>query len=83
MQVVGMAERGGFEPPVPLLGADTISSFHHHFGCKEELMADEKVLSLRLPAPLHKKIAALAEKDFRSLNAEIVYLLTKAVEGEK
>jgi hypothetical protein len=49
----------------------------------EELMADEKVLSLRLPAALHKKIAALAEKDLRSLNAEIVFLLTKAVEGEK
>jgi hypothetical protein len=26
MQVVGMAERGGFEPPVPLLGVHTISS---------------------------------------------------------
>ena len=49
----------------------------------EEVMDAEKTLSLRLPAALHKKIAALAEKDLRSVNAEIVYLLTKAIEGKK
>jgi len=58
-------------------------SLLHHFDSMEELMAEEKALSLRLPATLHKKIVALAEKDLRSVNAEIVFLLTKAIEGEK
>jgi hypothetical protein len=34
-----------------------------------------KVVNLRVPEDIHKAIKELAEKDRRSLNAEIVYIL--------
>lgn len=37
-------------------------------------------LLLRLPPDLHAALVALAEREGRSLNAQIVYLLKKALE---
>jgi hypothetical protein len=42
------------------------------------VMDEGKRLTLRLPAALHARIAEQAERDRRSLNAEIVYLLESA-----
>lgn len=37
---------------------------------------------VRLPADLHRRIVQLAERDLRSLNAEMVWLLRRAVDTE-
>lgn len=42
----------------------------------------EVKLLLRLPPELHALVKALAERDVRSLNSEIVYLLRRAAEDE-
>ena len=39
----------------------------------------KKSVLLRLPPSLHNRIAAWAEEDFRSINGQIEYLLTQAV----
>ena len=39
----------------------------------------KKSILLRLPPSLHNRIAAWAEEDFRSVNGQIEYLLTRAV----
>ena len=39
----------------------------------------KKSIILRLPPTLHEKIAAWAEEDFRSVNGQIEYLLSRAV----
>jgi predicted HicB family RNase H-like nuclease len=36
----------------------------------------KKALNLRLPAPLHAKLAASAERNHRSITAEITHALT-------
>lgn len=51
-------------------------------------MADEKKsresrYPLRLPPELHEQIQVLAQKNFHSVNAEMVRLLRKAIEIEK
>ncbi len=51
-------------------------------------MADEKKsresrYPLRLPPELHQQIQKLAEKNFHSVNAEMVRLLRKAIEIEQ
>lgn len=49
---------------------------------ERELKAKEtakKSVLLRLPPSLHNQIAAWAEEDFRSINGQIEYLLSKAV----
>lgn len=49
---------------------------------ERELKAREKAkkqVLLRLAPSLYDAVAALAEEDFRSVNAEIEYLLTEAV----
>lgn len=38
---------------------------------------------LRLPPDLHEQIQALAQKNFHSVNAEMVRLLRKAIELEQ
>lgn len=40
---------------------------------------NEVRISLRLPADLHKLLADRSEKDLRSLNAEILFLLREAL----
>ena len=40
---------------------------------------DKKNLPLRLSPTLYAKISKWAEEDFRSINGQIEYLLTKAV----
>ena len=57
---------------------------------EEEILEREKVLKqkenakksiiLRLPPSLHQQIAAWAEEDFRSVNGQIEYLLSRAVQ---
>ena len=37
-------------------------------------------LQLRLSTALHEKIRAIAEKEMRSINAQMEYMLTKSVE---
>ena len=39
----------------------------------------KKSIILRLPPSLHTQIAAWAEEDFRSVNGQIEYLLSRAV----
>lgn len=39
----------------------------------------KKSIILRLPPSLHNQIVAWAEEDFRSVNGQIEYLLTRAV----
>jgi hypothetical protein len=41
------------------------------------------VTSVRLPVDLRDSLNKRAEKNFRSVNAEIVYLLRKGVEAHK
>ncbi len=43
----------------------------------------KKQVLLRLAPGLWNEIASLAEEDFRSVNAEIEYLLTQAVKGRR
>lgn len=43
----------------------------------------EKQIKIRLPESLHADISALADRDLRSLQAEIVFLLRKAVATRK
>ncbi|MFW5486534.1 MAG: Arc family DNA-binding protein [Sphaerochaetaceae bacterium] len=40
---------------------------------------DKKQIVLRLSPTLWKQVASWAEQDFRSINSQIEYLLTKAV----
>ena len=40
---------------------------------------EKKSVLLRLPPSLHNQIAAWAEEDFRSINGQIEYLLTQAI----
>lgn len=47
-----------------------------------DVVVGEVSLILRLPPDLHAKLKALAERDERSLNREIVYLLKQAAEDE-
>ncbi|GAA2140054.1 Arc family DNA-binding protein [Streptomyces synnematoformans] len=44
-------------------------------------MDEEKRVTLRLPAELHEALKSAAEKDRRSINAEIVYLLERSLES--
>jgi len=39
-------------------------------------------LQLRLPRHLHRQVIELAEKEMRSLNSQIVWILTKAVQSD-
>ena len=48
------------------------------FWCYNSDMEDEVRLTLRLPATLHQQIVALARRDRRSLNGELVFLLERA-----
>ena len=53
---------------------------------ERELAAKEskrKQIVLRLPESLWNEIARWAEDDFRSINGQIEYLLTKSVRGRK
>lgn len=43
-------------------------------------MSKEKKLTIRIPEELHEKLTHLAQKDTRSLNAELIVLLKEAVE---
>ncbi len=43
--------------------------------------ADVKI-TVRLPVSVHKMLVKLAEREARSLNGEIVYLLQRAAEAE-
>lgn len=38
---------------------------------------------LKMPRALHDKLKTLAERERRSLHSQIIYLLEKAIEGEK
>ena len=49
---------------------------------KDKEKAKKQVL-LRLAPSLYDAVASLAEEDFRSVNAEIEYLLTQAVKGRR
>ncbi len=49
---------------------------------KDKEKAKKQVL-LRLAPSLYDTVAALAEEDFRSVNAEIEYLLTQAVKTRR
>lgn len=40
-------------------------------------------LNLRLPPELHKALVEMAERDLRSLNAEILHILRRAVENDR
>ncbi len=61
----------------------------HIRAMEEEILQKEKAIKqkesakksiiLRLPPSLHNQIAAWAEEDFRSVNGQIEFLLTKAV----
>ncbi len=42
----------------------------------------KKSIILRLPPSLHNQIVAWAEEDFRSVNGQIEYLLTRAVKAK-
>ena len=44
---------------------------------------DKKSVLLRLSPSLYKELAAWAEDDFRSINSQIEYLLTQAVNKRK
>lgn len=44
---------------------------------------DKKSILLRLSPSLYKELAAWAEDDFRSINSQIEYLLTMAVNKRK
>ncbi len=53
---------------------------------EKELKAREKAkkqVLLRLAPSLYDAVAALAEEDFRSVNAEIEYLLTQSVKTRR
>lgn len=53
---------------------------------ERELKAKEKAkkqILLRLAPSLYDVVAALAEEDFRSVNAEIEFLLTQAVKERR
>jgi hypothetical protein len=47
------------------------------------VMAEFLRFALRIPTDLHEKLKAMAERESRSLHGQIIYLLRKAVEGEK
>ncbi|MBR2967814.1 MAG: toxin-antitoxin system HicB family antitoxin [Clostridia bacterium] len=44
---------------------------------------DKKSILLRISPSLYKELAAWAEDDFRSINAQIEYLLTQQVNKRK
>lgn len=46
-------------------------------------MKEILTFTLRIDNKLHKELLRLSEKDKRSLNAEILYILEKYVEEEK
>lgn len=46
-------------------------------------MKDVIQFLLRLPPDLHAKLKAMAEREERSLNAQIVYLLRRAVQRDE
>lgn len=51
---------------------------------EEKTKADHRVVTLRMPMSLYERLAALAEKDRRSLNAQALVLLDTAMaEREK
>ena len=50
---------------------------------KDEKDAKRKQIVLRLPESLWNEIARWAEDDFRSINGQIEYLLTKSVRERK
>lgn len=44
---------------------------------------EKKQIPLRIPSTLYAELMRMAEEDFRSINSEIEYLLTKAVSSRK
>lgn len=44
---------------------------------------EKKQLILRIPYPLWEELNKMAEDEYRSLNAQIEYILTKAVRNNK
>lgn len=46
-------------------------------------MRESKAMTLRLPVDVWRKLKVQAERERRSLHGHIVYLLSKAVEGER
>lgn len=49
-----------------------------HLECLQMPYHGERRVGLRLPGPLHDRLAELAKRDDRSLNEELVYLLKLA-----
>lgn len=46
-------------------------------------MADIKPITLRIPVELHDKIRELADKEKRSVNSQVIYLLEKALSDKE
>jgi hypothetical protein len=46
-------------------------------------MEDTKKFPLRMPEDLHARLVSLAKRERRSLHAEILWLLQKAVEDQE
>lgn len=46
------------------------------------LMKEVVTFLLRLPPELHEKLKALAEREERSLHAQIIYILRRAIDAQ-
>lgn len=44
---------------------------------------EEKSLLVRMPVELHQKLSELSEKERRSLNQQILYMLEKMIEQQE
>lgn len=49
----------------------------------DSAMAEEKIRNIRIPADLDERLVALAQREKRSINAQVVYLLEQALPPEK
>ncbi|HRP88952.1 MAG TPA: hypothetical protein PKX92_02825 [Edaphocola sp.] len=59
------------------------SSEYRHFVSIREVMAEKKSFMLRMDAELFKALERWAADEFRSINGQVEFLLTKALKEHK
>ena len=66
-----------------MLMGETNEDIRDGVGSAKKTKQEKKKILLRLDPTLHEQLRLWAERDFRSLNAHIEFLLRKAVRKEK
>ena len=66
-----------------MLMSETNEGIRGGKGSAKKTKQEKKKILLRLDPALHEKLRLWAERDFRSLNSQIEFLLKKSIKGKE